>query len=304
MITMFASPERRTCRRTVCVALAVATALAVGGCGDDGGSGSGDQTVEEQLGFETAGILQRQIAAENFVRDCMKANGFDYVPVDPAAQQADLVGQTGLSDEEFEEQYGYGLTTLYEQRKQLVDGPNQAIRNSLSDAEKSAYDRTLYGDDPTATFAVALDTGDYNRLGGCVKEATAKVFGGVEVLQSLQEKLDELDDAIINDPRMVDAISEWASCMRDSGFELDDPEQVDVVLLSRLEEIVGPPGNARADYDQAALTQLQSDEVTMVTADIDCEEENITPVEQDVRAEYETTFREENADLLSQVPAP
>ena len=286
------------------VAVAVATALAVGGCGDDGGGGSGDQTVEEQLGFESAGILQRQISAENFVRDCMKANGFDYVPVDPVAQQADLVGQTGLSDEEFEEQYGYGLTTLYEQRKKLVDGPNEAIRNSLSDAEKAAYDRTLYGDDPTATFAVALDTGDYSRLGGCVKEATAEVFGGVEVLQSLQEKLDELDDAIINDPRMVEAISAWASCMRESGFELDDPEQVDVVLLSRLEEIVGPPGNERADYDTAALAQLQRDEVTMVTADIDCENDNITPVEEDVRAEYEAAFREQNADLLSQVPAP
>ena len=301
---IFSSPGGPTCRRTMYVAVAVATALAVGGCGDDGGGGSGDQTVEEQLGFESAGILQRQITAENFVRDCMRANGFDYVPVDPVAQQADLVGQTGLSDEEFEEQYGYGLTTLYEQRKKLVDGPNEAIRNSLSDAEKAAYDRTLYGDDPTATFAVALDTGDYSRLGGCVKEATAEVFGGVEVLQSLQEKLDELDDAIIADPRMVEAISGWSSCMRDAGYELGDPEQVDVVLLSRLEEIVGPPGNENPDYDTAALAELQRDEVSMVAADVDCEDQKITPVEEDVRAEYEAAFREENAALLSQVPAP
>jgi hypothetical protein len=300
----FAPPRGTARRRITSVAVTVAAALAFGGCGDDGGSGSGDETVEEQLGFETAGILQRQLAAENFVRDCMQANGFDYVPVDPVAQQADLVGETGLSDEEFEEQFGYGLTTLYEQRKQLVDGPNEAIRSSLSAADQAAYDRTLYGDDPTATFAIALDTGDYSRLGGCVKEATAEVFGGVEVLQSLQEKLDELDDAIINDQRMVEAISAWSSCMREAGYELDDPEQVDVVLLSRLEEIVGPPGNEREDYDTAALAQLQSDEVSMVAADINCEEEMITPVEEDVRAEYEATFREENADLLSQVPAP
>jgi len=304
MKNIFSSSGGPTCRRTMCVAVAVVTAFALGACGGGGGSSSGDETVEEQLGFESAGILQRQISAENFVRDCMKANGFDYVPVDPVAQQADLVGQTGLSDEEFEEQYGYGLTTLYEQRKKLVDGPNEAIRNSLSDAEKAAYDRTLYGDDPTATFAVALDTGDYSRLGGCVKEATAEVFGGVEVLQSLQEKLDELDDAIIADPRMVEAISGWSSCMRDAGYELGDPEQVDVVLLSRLEEIVGPPGNENPDYDTAALAELQRDEVSMVAADVDCEDQKITPVEEDVRAEYEAAFREENAALLSQVPAP
>src|SRR5262245_10887687 len=130
MMKTFASPRATARGSGTCVAVAVVVAFALGACGGGGGSSCGDETFEEQLGVESAGILQRQIAAENFVRDCMKANGFDYVPVDPAAQQADLVGQTGLSDEEFEQQFGYGLTTLYEQRKQLVDGPNEAIRNS------------------------------------------------------------------------------------------------------------------------------------------------------------------------------
>ena len=89
-----------------------------------------------------------------------------------------------MSKDDFEKQYGYGITTLYEQRHKLaVAGPNKAIRDSLSEADRKAYDQSLYGDDPTATFVDALDTGDYSRLGGCIKTATDKVFGGADVLR-------------------------------------------------------------------------------------------------------------------------
>jgi hypothetical protein len=164
-------------------------------CGGGGSkSAAKDGRIEEQVGLDDSGIRLRQANVENLVRDCMKAQGFDYVPVDPNAAQAALVGAPGMSKEDFEKQYGYGITTLYEQRrKQAVAGPNKSIRDSLSEADRKAYDHALYGDDPTATFAEAVDTGDYSRLGGCVKTGTDQVFGGAEVLQSLSSKLDELD---------------------------------------------------------------------------------------------------------------
>jgi len=179
-----------------------------------------DGRIEEQVGLDDEGIRLRQASVENHVRDCMKAQGFDYVPVDPNAQQAALVGAAGMSKEDFEKQYGYGITTLYEQRrKQAVAGPNKAIRDSLSDADRKAYDHALYGDDPTATFAEAVDTGDYSRLGGCIKAGTDQVFGGADVLQSLSSKLDELDQKIRADARMVKAVREWSDCMREAGFD-------------------------------------------------------------------------------------
>jgi len=302
MISTFAN--RPTRRLLAWVAVVTAGASLVAACGSDSTSAADDVPVEEQLGLESAGIIQRQAKAESLIRDCMKTKGFEYVPVDPVAQQADLVGQTGLSDEDFAAQYGYGLTTLYEQRKRLGGGPNAAYRASLAPTDQAAYDRTLYGDDVSATFSVALDTGDYSRLGGCTKDATNAVFGGIDILQSLQDKLDELDGRIAADPRMTDAIAKWSACMRDAGFDLPEPDQVDVVLLAKLEAIVGPPGNETADYDKAALAALQKEEVTMVAADMKCEEQHISPVEEKVRAEYERTFREENADLLSKVPPP
>jgi hypothetical protein len=284
---------------------------ALSGCGDDkADAAKNDQSLEEQIGIDDDGIRLKQTSAENLVRDCMKMQGFDYVPQDPVAQQAALVGGRNMSKEDFEKQYGYGITTLFEQRRQLaVAGPNKAIRDSLSDADRKAYDHALYGDDPTATFADALDSGDYSRLGGCIKTATDKVFGGADVLSSLSDKLDELDQKMRADARMVKAVKDWSACMRTKGFDgLNEQEEVDAVLKKKLEEVVGAPGDgagtdgAEAGYDKAVLAALQAEEVAMVKADIECEEEHVEEVEDKVTEEYEAAFREENTSLLSKVP--
>jgi hypothetical protein len=281
------------------------------GCGGDKADAArNDESLEEQIGIDDDGIRLKQTSAENVIRDCMKTEGFDYVPQDPAAQEAALLDGREMSKEDFEKQYGYGITTLYEQRhKQAVAGPNRAIRNSLSEADRKAYDEALYGDDPTATFVDALDTGDYSRLGGCIKVATDKVFGGADVLESLSAKLDELDEKMRADSRMVTAVREWSDCMQEKGFKgLAEQEDVDAVLEKKLEEIVGSPGEsagtdgAEAEYDKAALAALQKEEVAMVKADIECEEEHVEEVENKVALEYEQSFREENSGLLSKVP--
>ena len=298
---------RRGGRRRAIVAfpaLLTLVLLFAGACG----GGDDNQTklppVEEQVGLDGDAVLERQARAENLIRNCMKAQGFDYVPVDPVQQQAQLVGSTGLSQADFEKQYGYGITTLYEERQQAALGPNETIRSALDPAGQAAYDHALYGDDPTATFAVALDTGDFTRLGGCLKKATEAVFGGAEVLQTLQTKLDELDDRILADPRMVKAIAAWSKCMHGRGFDLEEPEQVDTTLKTQLDAIVGPSTQPLPDYDRAALAALQREEVHMVHADVACEEQHIEPVEAGVRAEYEAEFRKRNADLLNKVPPP
>jgi hypothetical protein len=299
------SERRITARRVGAWAGAgLAVVLLFSACGGGNEEEADLPPVEEQIGLDGDAVFERQARAENLIRDCMKAQGFDYVPVDPVDQQAKLVGSTGLSGEEFEKQYGYGITTLYEERQQSAGGPNDAIRSALDPAGQAAYDRALYGDDPTATFAVALDTGDFARLGGCLKKATEQVFGGAAVLHTLQTKLDELDERILADPRVAKAIAAWSKCMRARGYDLAEPEQVDVVLQQQLEAIVGPSTQPTSDYDRAALAALQREEVDMVQADIACEERHIEPVETGVRARFEAEFRERNADLLSKVPPP
>jgi hypothetical protein len=269
------------------------------------------EVVEDQLGLDLEGMLARQARIENLIRDCMKAQGFEYVPIDPHAQRAELVGVPDMSEEDFAKQHGYGITTLYEQRRKQQEklGPNEAIRAALSEPERATYDRALFGDHPDATFADAVDTGDFSRLGGCTKQATEKVFGGAGVVQSIQQKLDELDERILADARMVDAIDEWSKCMRADGYPFEDPEEVDTFLMRKLDTIVGPSERAgesggQPAYDKAALASLQREEVAIYAADIECEERRIAPVEDKVRAEYEQAFREQNADLISKVPPP
>lgn len=280
--------------------------MLMAGCGGGKSSNEAKGDIEDQIGFSRTGIQERQSRVENEIRDCMKAQGFDYVPVDPFAQQAALTGKARLSDEEFIKQFGYGISTLFGRGNAQAD-PNDRIRKSLSPADLAAYDRSLYGNN-TVTFSEAVDSGDFTELGGCTKQATEAVFGGADVLSTLQEKLDGLDERVVQDQRMVKAVDKWATCMQNAGYQYTQPDDIDGALTKRFRAIVGsgvapgattpPPG---ASYDPAALTTLQRDEVKTGTADLECEKKNITPVENIVRPQYEAQFREQNRGLLARV---
>jgi len=283
---------------------AVAAALALSACGP-ATQAADTRPIEDQLGFDQTGIQARQAKAETLIRDCMKAQGFDYVPVNPAEQQAALTGVHGMSEADFNKQFGFGITTLYDKQASAGAGPNERIRAALDAAGRSAYDRALRGEHPDADFQTALDNGDYSRLGGCTKTAAEQVFGGLDNLATLNTKLEALAEKILADKRMVAAVAAWSTCMADAGFaDLHYQDEVDALLRQRLAKIVGPPDARLTDYDHAALAVLQRDEVAMVNADIRCEGKHVFPVDDQVRGDYERAFREANADLLAKVPAP
>jgi hypothetical protein len=301
-------------------------ALALAGCGGDSsgsatnvaatsstGSSGGSQTtgaVEDQLGFDQAGILARESRVEAAIAQCMKNEGFDYIPIDPFAQRAALVGTSRLSDEDFLKQFGYGISTLWGRGNAQAD-PNQRLRATLGPADRRAYDRALWGENAGATFSEAVDSGHFDRLGGCTLKATEAVFGGAQVLTQLQGKLDELDDRILEDRRMIKALERWSSCMAAAGYRYEDPDEIDSDLFRRTEKIVGPlpgqfatgppAGQRPRPYDHAALASLQHDEVAIARRDNACEQKNIEPVESVVRPEYEARFRAQNRGLINRV---
>jgi hypothetical protein len=305
---------------TLLTIAALGSALALSACGGGGdaqGSATGGKAskqpsgpVEDQLGFDTAGIMARQSRVEADIHECMKAQGFDYVPVDPFAQRAAVTGASRLSDEDFLNQFGYGISTLWGRGGTQSD-PNQQLRTTLGPADRRAYDRALWGDNPGATFQAAVDSGDFTKLGGCTRKATESVFGGAQVLTQLQGKLDQLDERILADQRMVRALERWTSCMAEAGYRYEDPDEIDSDLTKRMERIVGPvpgpfatgPGSGQkaVSYDHAALAALQRDEVAIARADYGCERKDITPVEAVVRPQYEAQFRQSNQTLISQV---
>jgi hypothetical protein len=264
-------------------------------------------TIEDQLGFTRKGVAAASAKVENSIAACMEAEGFDYVPTDPVAQQAALTGKANMSDEEYEQQFGYGITTLYGRGNAQTD-PNETIRSQLGEADRAAYDRALSGGKPDQTFVFAVDTGDFTELGGCTKKAADQAFGGSQLLQTLQRKLDELDDSIAADQRMVRAQEAWRACVKNAtGEQYEDAESIEEEITQRFEKIVGsivPPGQVATDgtqVDTAALHKLQQDEMDLFNRDRGCEKTQIDPVETKVRQQKETKFKSDNADLLSKV---
>jgi hypothetical protein len=297
---------RAACASLLLVLAAIAATL-VAGCGEKKASGRPVE-LEDQLGFSQSGIIERQSRVEGAIRDCMKAQGFDYVPVDPLAQRAAITGKAHLSDEEFQKQFGYGITTLFGRGNEQSD-PNDRIRKSLSPADRAAYDRALFGESPGLTFQEAIDNDRAAELGGCTKQATDAVFGGTAVLSAVQGKLDELEQRITQDQRMVRASEKWSACMADHGYRYNEPEDIDADLTKRFQAIVGVgvepgatvPPDPGTSYDRAALTDLQREEVRIANFDLQCEKQYISPVERVVRPQYESAFRKENRALLSRV---
>jgi hypothetical protein len=317
---------RLAARAALALAL-LGAVLALAACGSDtggaGATGSGQPsnassstasqtgaTVEDQLGFDAAGILARQSRVEAAIAQCMKNEGFDYVPIDPFAARAALVGSSRLTDADFLKQFGYGISTLWGRGNPQSD-PNQRLRATLGPADRRAYDRALWGENKGATFSEAVDSGHFDRLGGCTLKATEAVFGGAQVLTQLQGKLDDLDDRILEDRRMVKALAAWSECMASAGYRYEDPDEIDADLFRRAEKIVGPlpgqfatgpaAGERARPYDHAALARLQREEVAIARRDAACEQKEIQPVESVVRPEYEARFRERNRGLINQV---
>lgn len=299
---------RRT-SRSGWAATALIGVVLLAGCGSDPPAKKTSEvggSIEDQLGFTRKGITAAQAKVENRIAACMKEQGFDYIPADPVAQQAALTGKPNMSDAEFEQEFGYGISTLFGRGNPQSD-PNERIRASLSGPDKTAYEQALTGGKPDQTFFHAVDTGDFSELGGCTKQATDEAFGGTELLTTLQRKLDELDDSILADQRMVKANEAWTSCMRSAtGSSYEDAEAIEDEIRTAFEKIVGgpvTPGQVAAEgsYDKAALSALQRKEVEVANKDIACEKKHITPVEDVVRKEKETVFRDQNATLINSI---
>lgn len=293
------------------LALVPVAAMLLAACGGGGSSSkkAAAQSLDEQVGFELTDSGDKERKVESEIQTCMKAQGFDYTAVDPSARRAALLGATGVGEDDFEKQFGYGITTLYEQRRQQASGEaNAKFRATLNEAERKSYDRALRGDNLDAAFEDAVVSGDFTRLGGCTKVAADKVYGGAELLRSLQTGLAELETRILADARMVKAVAAWSACMRKEGYEVTIPDDVDLVLRKKLTVVVGSEplaatgSGAPPAYDQAALKALQQEEVKMVANDIACEKTNLQAVEKKVRDQYEQEFRDQNVDLLAKVP--
>lgn len=327
------------------VASVVAMAL-LGACGDKPSEAAAPTSIQDALGMDENAMQEREAKVQEEVRKCMAAEGFEYVPMDPSRMNVRMVGPGTEDDAEFRRTKGYGITTMFGEGASSAelgddggnDDPNQKIREALSDEDKEAYDKALFGrtatkDGEHGTFSVQVGPGGVvtsdgeGEFGpseaGCFGKAQEAVGNDNERLQRVGPKLQELQERIASDPRMVKANADWAECMADAGYDFESPEKIPEFLFGKMSDlqealgggggddgagdsrgpvIIGGPGGGGIDVEAIAnspeLAALQREELAIAKADDGCAESTgRKDTAKKVRTEAEKRFLEENPNL-------
>jgi hypothetical protein len=266
-------------------------------------SGAGAQS-SPGFGAEEFGLTQRQLVqfieqAEELIARCMREQGFQYVAADyntvHAGMKADKA-MPGLNEEEFIEKYGFGVATMYTgQPPQLTTGYSPArvglgernvqIFKGLSPTDQVAYNRALLGEDIEATFAVAVETENFARCGGCTRKAIEQVFKPEQLKATYYNPQNAF---INNDPRMKAALRKFAAEMKKSGFDYTHPDDVEPDIRLRLAALTN--GSTilveKMSLEQRnELKKLQDYERRVAAKTFKLQEDVLGPVEERIQQE-------------------
>jgi hypothetical protein len=252
-----------------------------------------------EFGLTPKQLVQSIEKVEALISKCMRDKGFQYVAADYITVRRGMSADkkmSGVSEEEFIDKYGFGLSTLYTgQPPQLATGYSPAkvglgernieIYKHLSPADQVAYNRALFGENTDATFAVGLEAENFSRTGGCTRKAIEQVFEP----EQLKATYYNPKDALINkDPRMKAALRKYAAEMRKAGFNYNHPDEVETDIRERLAALTSSgmiPVEKMLPEKRAALKQLQSYERRAAIKSFQIEEEIFDPVEAEIEKE-------------------
>jgi hypothetical protein len=252
---------------------------------------------KEEYGMTMDQLFTAIQNVETEISKCMSAAGFEYVAADYNTVRRGMTADKslpGMSEGQFIDQYGYGISTLYTglapQLSELrtpaqlgLGEQNVQIFQNLSPADQVAYSHTLFGEHPDATFAVALETEDFSRTGGCTRSAIEKFFTPEQMSSSF---LNPFDARVDKDPRMAKANAQYAGCLKQAGFEYNHEKEIEPDLRKKLDTITGgQPLDALSPDALAALKDLQNYERALASAATDCERRYLDPVADQVERE-------------------
>lgn len=248
---------------------------------------------QEEFGLTKTEIVRRVDATEGLIAQCMTAAGFEYVPVDYATARAAMDSNSkpsGLTGDEFRKQFGYGVTTLYAgpatQSTLSLGKRNAQYKAGLSTADRVAYDRTLYGENPNYTFVVALDREDFSQVGGCTRAAVQLIFSKEQVGASFVNYQNSAGSRVDADPRVIAAYKDWSSCIRQAGYAYNNPGEINADLVAKLDRVTGGAApESLSAAAKAALTALQGEEKALAAVDHGCDLKYVADIKLKVETE-------------------
>lgn len=262
------------------------------------------QSPPATVGGEEFGLTQRELVqavakVETLISQCMRKEGFSYIAADYNTVRKGMSADKrlpGMSEEDFVKQHGFGVSTLYTgEPPQLAKGyspgkvglgeRNVEIYKKLSAADQVAYNRTLFGENTGATFAIGLETENFSMTGGCTRKAIEQVFKPEQLKASYYNP----KDALINKhPRMKSALRFYAAEMRKAGYTYNHPDEVEADVRARLAALTNGGtvlvGNMTPEQ-KAGLKQLQEYELRVAAKNIQLQQEVFDPVEEQILEE-------------------
>jgi hypothetical protein len=297
-------------QRVVVTALVLACGGLLSGCGAASKSSAVKaDPLMEFYGVQTPEKMQAmQTKAQKKTAECMRTQGFTYIPYTPPQSQM-FNGPKPGEELDWKRKHGYGISesvaNMGVQQNQANADPNRALQNKMSQADREVYQKALYGAPPAPgeennfVSSGCINAG-YN--GGNSKEMQA-------LQQSMQPKYEALFKRIEADPRMVKVNLEWSTCMRKKGHEgLKTEGDIYEKVLNPLQNKIfssqgetpppspdAPPGPPK--IDEKKLAELRKTEFALANDDADCSA-NKGKIRKAVNDEYQTKFLEQNrADL-------
>ncbi|MFC0107801.1 hypothetical protein [Kibdelosporangium aridum] len=265
-----------THRLTMMATALTGTVLVLAGCGAQSGTPAGPagpagaEPVRDRA--LAAQVQDQRRQAQNMIADCMKQQGFTYVPHVPAAsatpsapsirgQHPALVAYEDLKT--FRQKYGFGVyaADVYPQDPNVAPrqpattpNPNDAVKVGLDPAAKEAYNKALHG------------VGKGN--GGCVNDSMKAVFGDTPADDAAkQAQSRQTQSAFESDPGVVQAANAYAACLGSRGHKLSStkPGMIEKSLHQALVTARGQ-GNLTGDAARTAL----DNEIHQAMDDLEC----------------------------------
>lgn len=234
---------------------------------------------------------------EEAVAVCMRAEGFEYTPVDHSQYESFAMEEEGLEwgTKAFVEKYGFGASTqmfsqatvgpdlvghsydegaMEETEDSFVD-PNQDYVETLSDGDREAYYSALHGnndyewdetlsDEENDEAVEAFYNEDYIPE-GCYNEAWENGgFGGGDDYEAFDNEfgdvLNELYERMESDPRVIDAKAKVETCMTEAGYS-GDPDELQEAFWERTQEITNNMPDPFEGVDFEAMSDEERDEL-------------------------------------------
>lgn len=314
------------------LAILAAMILLISACGSDGGnetSAEAASPLAEFLGEDLYGFggddpeAQARAAEADRKREekiaaCMKAEGFEYIPVDNSQFIfVDEGDDLDYNSREYAEKWGFGYSTQSFSQEQVgpeligyddsqftdeaeegTPDPNQAYVETLDQSTQEAYWKALYGDEEDFAFdPETMTEEELEELGadffpepsGCQAEAWGEQTNR-EFFIEFSDELEDLYTAVNDDPRLKQQQDKVTECIKTKGFDI--PAGVDGfdALFEGIDEDMGKIQEMVYNSDGPAIPD-------------DFDPDSMTEDELDAMFNQEPELSDEAKQLLGEVQA-